>query len=127
MPLGCLSIAVLFVVFVASIVLIVFSAVKSTDVYKDALARAKAHPAVIEALGSPVTEGFLVSGNTKGNSASGEANLSIPISGPKGKGTIYVAATKSLGRWNYSGLVMELAGTHQRIDLLHSSIPANPP
>jgi hypothetical protein len=116
----------LFVAFIASVVLIVFSAVKSTDVYKDALARAKAHPAVIEALGSPITEGFLVSGNTNVNGASGEANLSIPISGPKGKGTIYVAATKSLGQWNYSGLVMEIAGTHQRIDLVHNSIPANP-
>jgi hypothetical protein len=126
-PTGCLSIALLFVAFAASVVLIVFSAVKSTDVYKDALARAKAHPAVIEVLGSPVTEGFLVSGNTNVNGASGEANLSIPVSGPKGNGTIYVAATKSLGRWAYSGLVMEIAGTHRRIDLLHSSIPANPP
>jgi hypothetical protein len=126
-PLGCFSIALLFVAFVASVVLIVFSAVKSTDVYKDALARAKAHPAVIEALGSPITQGFLVSGNTNVNDASGEANLSILVSGPKGKGTIYVAATKSLGRSNYSGLILEIAKTHQRIDLLHSSIPANPP
>src|SRR6266540_6917924 len=101
-PVGCFSIAVLFVVFVGSVVLIVFSAVKSTDVYKDALARAKMHPAVIEALGSPITEGFLVSGNTNVNGAAGEANLSIPVSGPKGKGTIYVAARKSLGQWNYS-------------------------
>lgn len=126
-PLGCLSIAMLFIAFVASIILIVFSAVKSTDVYKDALARAKANPAVIEALGSPITEGFLVSGNTNVNGASGEANLSIPISGPKGKGTIYAAATKSLGRWNYSGLVLEIAKTHQRIDLLERSTPASSP
>lgn len=127
MPLGCFSIVVLFVVFVGLVVLIVFSAVKSTDVYKDALARAKAHPAVIEALGSPVTEGFLVSGSTNVNGASGEANLSIPIAGPKGKGTIYVAAKKSLGHWNYSGLVFEIAKTHQRIDLLQSPTPANSP
>jgi hypothetical protein len=124
-PLGCFSMAVLFVVFVGSVLLIVFSAVKSTDVYKDALARAKAHPAVIEALGSPVTEGFLVSGNTNVNGASGEANLSIPIAGPKGKGTIYVAARKSLGRWNYSGLVFEIEKKHQRIDLLPNPTPAN--
>jgi hypothetical protein len=117
--------AVLFVVFVGSVLLIVFSAVKSTDVYKDALARAKAHPAVIEALGSPVTEGFLVSGNTNVNGASGEAKLSIPIAGPKGKGTIYVAARKSLGRWNYSGLVFEIEKKHQRIDLLPNPTPAN--
>src|SRR6266700_4243542 len=82
------------------------------------------NPAVIEAVGSPVTEGFLVSGNTNVNGASGEANLSIPISGPKGKGTIYVAARKSLGRWNYSGLVLEIERTHQRIDLLQRAAPA---
>jgi len=113
--------------FVVSIALIVFSAVKSTDVYRDALARAKAHPSVIEILGSPIKEGFLVSGNTNVNGASGEANLSIPISGPKGKGTIYVAANKSLGKWNYSGLIVEIEKTHQRIDLLRSRVSANSP
>jgi hypothetical protein len=126
-PLGCFSIVVLFLALVGSIALIVFSAMKSTHVYKDALARAKANSAVIEALGQPIKDGFLVSGNTHVNGASGEANLSIPISGPKGKGTIYVAANKSLGRWNYSGFVVEIAGTHQRINLLHSSTPANSP
>jgi Cytochrome oxidase complex assembly protein 1 len=126
-PLGCSSMVVLFLALVGSIALIVFSAMKSTNVYKDALARAKANSAVIEALGQPIKEGFLVSGNTNVNGASGEANLSIPISGPKGKGTIYVKANKSLGRWNYSGLVVEIARTHQRINLLHSSTPANSP
>jgi hypothetical protein len=86
--------AVVFIAFGGSVFLIVFSALKSTDVYKDALVRTKTHPAVIEALGSPIPEGFLVSGNTNVDGASGEANLSIPISGPKGKGTIYVAAEK---------------------------------
>jgi hypothetical protein len=126
-PVGCLSMLVLLVVFVVSIALTVFSAMKSTYVYKDALARTQAHPSVIEALGSPIKQGFLVSGNTNVNGASGEANLSIPISGPNGKGTIYVAANKSLGQWNYSGLIVEIAKTHQRIDILHSPVPANSP
>jgi Fungal protein of unknown function (DUF1783). len=126
-PLGCFGMLILFVAFVGSVAVIVFSAMKSTDVYKDALARATAHPSVIEVLGSPIKEGFLVSGNTNVNGASGEANLSIPISGPKGKGTIYVAANKSLGRWNYSGLIVEIEKTHQRIDLLRSGAPANSP
>jgi Cytochrome oxidase complex assembly protein 1 len=126
-PLGCLSIVALFIVFVGSVALIVFSAMKSTDIYKDALARAQAQPSVIEALGSPTKEGFLVSGNTNVNGASGEANLSIPISSPNGKATIYVAASKSLGQWNYSGLIVEIAKTHQRINLLQSPLPANSP
>ncbi len=127
MPLCCFTVALLFLVFVGSIVLIVFSAMKSTDVYKEALARTKANPAVTEALGSPIKDGFLVSGNTNVNGASGESNLAIPISGPKGKGTIYVSATKSLGRWIYSGLVVEVNGTHERIDLLQIAAPVSSP
>jgi len=84
-PLGCFTVALLFLAFVGSIVVIVFSAMKSTDVYKEALARAKADPAVIEA-------------------ASGESNLAIPISGPKGKGTKVSAVQVSLiffdGSWS---------------------------
>ena len=127
MPLGCFTVALMFLLFVGSIVLMVFSAMKSTDVYKEALARAKASPAVIEALGSPIKDGFLVSGNSNVNGASGESNLAIPISGPKGKGTIYVSATKSLGRWIYSGLVVEVSGTHDRFDLLQTAAPARSP
>jgi Cytochrome oxidase complex assembly protein 1 len=126
-PTGCFTVALLFVIFVGSTVVIVFSAMKSTDVYKDALARAKANPAVIEALGSPIKDGLLVSGSTNVNRASGESNLAIPISGPKGKGTIYLSANKSLGKWKYSGLVVEIGQTHQRIDLLQSHVPARLP
>jgi hypothetical protein len=126
-PVGCFTVVLLFMVFVGSILVIVFSAMKSTDVYKEALARANTDPAVIEALGSPIKDGFLMSGNTNVNGAAGESNLAIPISGPKGKGTIYVSANKALGQWNYSGLVVEISQTHQRIDLLQKPAPSNSP
>ena len=122
---GCLTIIVLAVVFAGTIALIVFGAIKSTDVYKDALARSKANPDVIAALGSPIKEGLFVSGNTNVNGASGEANISIPISGPKGKGTIYVVAKKSAGRWEYSELVVEIEKTKERIDLLTEPEPTD--
>ena len=92
---------------------------KSSDAYKGALARAKAEPAVVAALGSPIEDGMFVSGSTNVNGASGNANLAIPIHGPKGKATLYVVAEKSLGAWNYSNLVVEVKDTKQRIDLLH--------
>ena len=117
-PTGCLTILFLFAVFIVSTSLIVLGAMKSSDVYKDAAAKAKANPAVIEALGSPIKEGMFVSGSTNMNGPSGESDLAIPISGPKGKGTIYLKAQKSLGRWNYSDLVVEIQETKQRIDLL---------
>ena len=127
MPLGCFSVTLLFLAFVGSILVVVFSAMKSTDLCKSSLARAKADPAVIEALGLPIRDGFLVSGNTNVNGASGESNLAIPISGPKGRGTIYVSANKSLGQWNYSGLVVEVGQPHERIDLLQRPAPSNSP
>jgi hypothetical protein len=55
-PMGCFTVALLFLAFIGSILVIVFSAMKSTDVYKEALARAKADSAVIEALGSPIKD-----------------------------------------------------------------------
>ena len=118
MPVGCFTVVLLFIIFIGSILMIVFSAMKSTAVYKEALARANADPAVIEALGSPIKDGFLVSGNTNVNGASGESNLAIAISGPKAKGTIYLSANKSLGQWNYSGLVLE---SDKRINVSISS------
>jgi hypothetical protein len=124
-PVGCFTVVLLFIIFIGSILMIVFSAMKSTAVYKEALARANADPAVIEALGSPIKDGFLVSGNTNVNGVSGESNPAIPISGPESKGTIYVSANKLLGQWNYSGLVVEVRQTQQRIDLLEKSVPAN--
>jgi|ERR1700682_2689235 len=117
-PAGCLVILAQLAVFIMSIFLIIMGAMKSTDIYKDVMAKAKANPAVIEALGSPIKEGLFVSGNTNVNGPSGESNLAIPIYGPKGKATIYLKAEKSLGRWHYSDLVVEIEETKQRIDLL---------
>jgi hypothetical protein len=96
-PLGCFTVALLFLVFVSSVLVIVFSAIKSTDVYKEALARAKADPAVIEALGSPIKDGFLVSGNTNVNGPAGESNLAIPSPGPRQKGQFTCRQTSHSG------------------------------
>ena len=119
MPSGCLTILLLFAAFIFAILSFAFGIMKSTDVYKDTLAKVQADPAVIEALGSPIKDGIFFSGSTNVNGASGEANLAIPISGPKGKGTIYVVAVKSAGLWNYSILAVEIGETKKRIDLLH--------
>jgi Cytochrome oxidase complex assembly protein 1 len=125
-PMGCLGLVMLFATFVGLICVIVFSAMKSSDVYKTALARAQGDPLVMDALGSPIKPGMLMSGSTNVNGASGQADLAIPIAGPKGKGTLYVVATKSAGRWNYSELVVELEKTKKRINLKSKPAPKTP-
>jgi hypothetical protein len=100
--------------------------VKQSDAYKVALSRARAHPAVIEALGTPISEGWITSGSTHVAGPGGDANLAIPIRGPKGKATIYVAAMKLMNIWHFETLVVEIEATHQRIDL-NAPLPSKTP
>src|SRR3982074_1350223 len=116
-PTGCLTLFVGAVFFVAAIVLFVFGAMKSSDVYKMALSRAKADSRVTEAIGTPIKEAWFVTGHTEVNGGSGQADLTIPIHGPNGEATIYATATKSAGEWQYSKLIVKIKGTGDQIDL----------
>ena len=49
--------------------------------------------------------------------SSGEADIAIPISGPKGQGTIHAVAKKSAGEWTYTTLEVEIKETGKRIPL----------
>jgi len=102
--LGCLGVIVLGAISIAALVVIIFGAIKSSDVYKQALARAQNDPRVISALGSPVTAGFFVSGNVKVTAAGGNADITFPIRGPKGKGTVHATATRDTSGWHYTEL-----------------------
>src|SRR5471032_657415 len=94
-PTGCLTLIAMAVAFVAMIVVVVFGAMKSSDAYKIAVTRAKNDERVVRAIGKPISEGMFMSGNTNVSGGSGQADLAIPISGPKGKAKIYAVATKS--------------------------------
>jgi len=89
---------------------------KSSEPYQTAVARAKANENVVTALGTPIDEGF-PQGSVKTNNDAGEADLTIPISGPKGKGTVYVLGTRSGGKWSYSKMSVKLTATDEEIDL----------
>ena len=117
-PTGCATLLVLFLCFIAGIFAVVATSMKSSDAYKEAMARAQADPRVIEKIGQPMRSGWFVSGSVNTNPASGQADLSIPISGPNGKGKIYVGAKKTAGRWRFETLEVEVDGSPDRIDLL---------
>ncbi len=116
-PSGCLVLILILLIFTASIFFVAVGIMKGTDAYRIALLRAQENPRVIEALGSPVKSGLVVAGSTHAEGATGEAKLAIPISGPKGKGTIFVEAHKSAGAWEFDRMIAEIAETKERIDL----------
>ncbi len=117
-PVGCLGTIILVAGFVVVIMFIVFGFMKSSDVYKEAVANTKANSSVVEVLGSPIEEGLFVSGNINVSGTSGRADLSIPISGPNGKATVFVVANREAGNWNFSTLVVEFKESGTQISLL---------
>jgi hypothetical protein len=117
-PLGIVCAVLLVASFVGFLLYAVESSIQHGWCYKQALARARANPKVIEKFGQPIEPGWLVSGSFNSSGSSGDANIAIPIHGPKAKGTIYVVAKKSAGEWNFETLKVEVEGESKRIDLL---------
>src|ERR1700689_3179579 len=77
-------------VFVVGIFALIMGAMRSSDVAREATARAQSNAVLAQRLGSPISEGWFVGGSINVSPGAGDADLSVPVSGPKGKGTVYV-------------------------------------
>lgn len=115
---GCFGLLVLGALAAGALVFGVLAVVKRSDVYEEAVSRARTEPRVTAALGEPVEPGWFVMGSVEVSGPGGEASLSIPLEGPRGEGTLYVEATKRAGAWVYETLQLAVEGSGERIDLL---------
>jgi len=113
-----LGIVVGIVVLVGAIVAVVMASIKSSDAYKEALVRARGSTALIEAIGTPMNDGFMPTGSIEVSGDFGEAKLSISISGPKGSAVLHLDAEKSMGKWDFKLLKAVIDDTGREIDLL---------
>lgn len=115
------AIVISFFGMIAGFVFLIFSLVmgmmKSSEPYKVAMARANSSEQVQSALGTPVESGMFVTGNINTTGAGGNASLAIPVSGPKGEGSLFVEGTKSGGTWTYTTLEAQISGHTPNIDL----------
>ena len=100
---------------------------KQTDAYKTALARAQENPALIEAIGSPLSQTGIVAGKSNVTGPTGEAKLFIPLKGPKGKATLYVEATRSADVWYFQTMLVKIEKTGEQIDLIQLHLPSKRP
>ena len=115
----CGLMALMFSVFVG--------AMKSSEAYTGALARTRAAPVVVAALGTPIEAGFFVTGTIHVSGPTGLAELEIPVHGPKGRATIYVEAAKRTGEWHFDHLIVQVERTGERLDLAPGPASAPPP
>lgn len=121
-PVGCLSMVLMIVGVIAAVIYLAFGSMKSSYAYEQAMAKTRSNAAVIRELGEPIESGWLISGRINVSESSGNADLSIPVSGPKKSGTVYVLAAKRLGKWDLHALEIEIEGEAKRINLLAPSI-----
>lgn len=111
---------IVFFVLPLAVLGMVFAAIRNSDVVKESLLRARSNPVLVEKIGAPIDEGSLISGSINVSGASGDADFAMPISGPKGKATVYVTARKTAGTWNYSQMIAAIEESGEKIDLLSS-------
>ena len=122
-PVGCFTIVVAMLLILGamvSLVLGIFGMIKSSGAYEQAMARARSSMEVRQALGEPVEDTWYLTGTVHVNGPSGNANLAIPLHGPKAKGILFVEATKSSNQWKFRVLTLSVDGTGERINLLDS-------
>src|SRR6266508_1514357 len=100
-PVILLSMAATVAGFMVVVHLVVQTFFRSSDVYAQALARVHSNAEIIHELGEPVRPGWSIGGSVQTTIGSGNADLVIPLSGPSGRGTLYVIAQKKAGAWHF--------------------------
>jgi len=100
--LGCGGFLLVVVLFIAAIFFFVFSMMKGSDPYKEALRRSQHDARVLAKLGGPIEAGWFTTGNINTTAGGrGDADLSIPLHGSHGQGRVHVVAAKENGVWKY--------------------------
>lgn len=118
-PGGCLTLLLAFAAFVGCIFGAVMFSLRHSAAYDMAMTKVRASQTVAQKIGSPIKVSWFISGSINVNTTSGNADLAIPIFGPKGKATVYAVAKKSSGDWQMTTLQVDWHNKSQeRLDLL---------
>jgi hypothetical protein len=126
-PVGCIVPTVVCAGICGGIVALGLGMLKSSWAFSEGVELARHDPKVIEELGEPIETGWQISGNVNVNGPSGEAELSIPLSGPKKQGTLFVVAKKRTGEWKFEKAEVQVEGRPDKINLLQSVPPIDAP
>jgi len=109
-----------FALFFVCIMLVAETMIHASDGYQLGVKRADSSPCVLNALGAPVSAEWLTSGSINESGSDGDADLTISLKGPKGKGKLQLESRKTDGVWEITSMV--LVTDSDRIRL----VPASP-
>jgi hypothetical protein len=81
-------------------------ALRSSEAYSQAMSMLQSNSEAVQVLGEPIEAGKAVNGEVSVSNGSGEAVLSIPVSGSLNKGQLEVEALKAGGQWQLTALML---------------------
>lgn len=112
LPVGCLLPVIVCAGLVASGVFFGFRAIRQSEPFRHGLELAQSNPEVVAALGEPIEAGTLINAQVQAAGNSVHFDLTIPLSGPKGKGQLIVIADEAQGsnQWTYRALQVTIPG-----------------
>ncbi len=115
---GCLTVIILFFIFLGSVIFGVSELMTGSDPYKEALVKVQQDEYVIEILGEPIETDGIMQGELSFKNNTGKADISIPIKGPDGEARVYLVGTKQNDLWTYTEMYVIISETEEQIDLL---------
>jgi hypothetical protein len=117
---GCGMLVAGFTVAIAAFIFFVFSTLSKSDGVDAAVRHATDSEQVRALLGYPIEKKGFVSGSVNVNNGTGSVDVIIPISGPKGKGSLRAVGKKGAGApaWDFTTLRFTADGVSPSLDLL---------
>jgi hypothetical protein len=119
---GCLTIIILFIGLIAAGIFGVTKMFSGSEPYTYALEKTTTNEQVIELLGEPIEIIGMMQGSLNFSNGDGEADISIPIKDPNGKGKIYIVGSKRNDVWTYSELEVRIEENSEVINLLDENL-----
>jgi hypothetical protein len=98
--------AILLVTFVFGLLFAIDKTFRQSDIYNMSLDRARNSPCVVAKLGTPIVAKGTIEGNLNTQGSEGTADMSIPMHGPKGSGSLEVSGKKVDNRWEIDSLTL---------------------
>lgn len=121
-----LGMIALFVLIGVAVFYLATGLMKQSTAYGMAMERVQRDPALVAALGEPITGGN-PAGSVSAGGARDSAELRIPLQGPQGSATAYVRAVENMDVWLIERLEVALDGKNERLVLEPRTVmPAAP-
>jgi Cytochrome oxidase complex assembly protein 1 len=108
--LAAIAVVLLIGLFVGGLIVMIFGFMRASEPYQHGVQTATSDARVIAELGAPVKPAWLFSGSIETSGPSGSADISIGLKGSRRRGTLYIVAKKSAGRWTYEVLQLRAEG-----------------